>query len=72
MRWEWILIKQNCTGCGICVDVCEEKAINLTRDMAYPEPIIGKCNGCLTCYNECPFDAIEVKGLIGEEVYSDN
>ncbi|MCK4646768.1 MAG: 4Fe-4S binding protein, partial [Candidatus Aminicenantes bacterium] len=37
MAWEWKLLIQNCTGCGICVDVCAEDAIKMTRDMAYPE-----------------------------------
>jgi MinD superfamily P-loop ATPase len=59
---------QNCTGCGICVDVCDEEAICLTRDMAYPETVEGKCNGCLTCYNECPFEAIEIKEVAMKEI----
>ena len=61
MAWEWKLIVQNCPGCGICVDVCAEDAIKMTRDMAYPEPLPGKCNGCLTCLEECPFGALEVE-----------
>ncbi len=61
MSWEWRLIVQNCTGCGICFDVCPEEAIKMTRDMAYPEPVPEKCNGCLICFKECPFDAVEVR-----------
>ena len=61
MNLEWRLIIQNCTGCGICCDVCPEEAIKMTRDMAYPEPIPGRCDGCLTCLEECPFDAIEIR-----------
>lgn len=68
MSWEWILIKRNCTGCGICADVCNEDAIYLTRDMAYPEPVEGKCIGCLACYDECPFDAVEVKEVVLNEI----
>ena len=68
MEWEWILLIQNCTGCGICLDVCPEAAIKMTRIMAYPEPVPGKCIGCLDCFKECPFDALEIKELKVEEV----
>ena len=63
MAWKWELIIQNCTGCGMCSDVCPDKAIRMTRTMAYPEPVPGKCVGCLTCIDECPFDAIEVSEI---------
>ncbi len=64
MGWEWILQKDNCTGCSICCDVCPEDAIALTLEMAYPAPKAGECTGCLTCVDECPFDAIEVNESI--------
>lgn len=60
MDWEWKLIIENCTGCGICFDVCPEGAISMDREMAYPKPVEGECIGCMTCVEECPFDAIEV------------
>jgi MinD superfamily P-loop ATPase len=63
MHWEWILDETNCTGCGICVDLCAEHAIVLTRDMAFPEPVPSACVGCLVCVQECPFGAIEVRSL---------
>lgn len=62
--WEWELLMDNCTGCGICFDVCPEEAIAMTREMPYPEPKEGECTGCFTCVDECPFDAIEVKESI--------
>ena len=68
MKFEWILIKANCTGCGICDDVCPEDAINMTIETSYPEPIIGKCTGCMICYKQCPFDAIEIKKMVLEKV----
>jgi len=67
MGWEWRLIVENCPGCGICVDVCEKKALVMTRDMPYPVAKPGKCEGCLTCLKECPFGAIEVKEIKEEE-----
>ena len=63
MNWEWILINQECTGCGICADVCPSDAIKMTIDMAYPSPIPGRCEGCLQCVKECPFDAIKVQEM---------
>ena len=61
MNWHWQLITENCTGCGICFDVCPEEAIDMPRESAYPRTVEGKCVGCLECVQECPFDAIEVK-----------
>jgi Pyruvate/2-oxoacid:ferredoxin oxidoreductase delta subunit len=60
MEWEWILIEQNCPGCGICADVCPHDAIAMTRETAYPEPVPSACVGCMICVAQCPFDAIEV------------
>ena len=61
MTWEWNLIIKECTGCGICADVCPSNAIALTSDMAYPGPVPSQCEGCLKCVHECPFDAIHVQ-----------
>jgi ferredoxin len=58
----WELIQRNCTGCGICADVCQYEAIRMTGDMAYPEPMLGKCTACMVCVEECPFDTIRVEG----------
>jgi ferredoxin len=61
MDWDWRLVQENCTGCGICADVCPHGAIVLTREMAYPEPVPSRCIGCMVCVDQCPFDAIDVK-----------
>lgn len=63
MDWEWKLIQQDCTGCGICADVCPYVAISMTCQMAYPEPVPAKCVGCMICVVQCPFGAIEVNEL---------
>jgi ferredoxin len=63
MGWEWKLIVKECTGCGICADVCPHGAIQMSREMAYPEPVLLKCVGCLDCIAECPFGAIEVSNV---------
>ena len=61
MEWQWQLIQKECTGCGICADVCSWEAIEMTRDMAYPKPVRSKCTGCMECVEQCPVDAIEVE-----------
>ena len=60
MDWQWRLIPGNCTGCGICADVCPHAAIAMPREAAYPAPVEGRCVGCMDCLPQCPFDAIEV------------
>ena len=61
--WEWELIRRECTGCGICVDVCPHAALTMPRELAYPEPVPQACVGCLDCVQECPVDAIVVRPL---------
>ena len=63
MSWTWNLIEHECTGCGICADVCPHGAIAMTRDQAYPAAVPRKCTGCMDCVRECPVDALEVQEL---------
>ncbi|OQX82761.1 hypothetical protein B6D60_11615 [candidate division KSB1 bacterium 4484_87] len=63
MHWKCEIIISECTGCGICADVCDYEAILMTQRMAYPEPTPGKCVGCNKCVEECPFAAIKVYEL---------
>jgi ferredoxin len=63
MEWEWKLIRRECTGCGICDDVCPHDAITMTRGMSYPEGGPSPCVGCMLCVDQCPFGAIEVAAL---------
>ncbi len=60
MNWDWQLDVGNCIGCGICLDVCPEEAIDMPRSAGYPESVEGKCVGCQECVTECPFEALEV------------
>ena len=68
MDWEWKLLRQDCTGCGICADVCPHDAIRMTRQMAYPAPVLYRCVGCMDCVQQCPFAAIEVRELVSRTV----
>lgn len=54
------LVKDNCTGCTKCAQVCPVDAIPATP---YVRHVIDldKCTRCDSCRQTCPHDAIEVK-----------
>lgn len=60
MTWAWTLAVSDCTGCGICVDVCDFHALEMPRAAALPRPVPGACTGCMECVHECPFGAVKV------------
>ncbi len=60
MGWNWKLLENSCTGCGICFDVCDQEAIFMPIEQTLPEPVPDACTGCMSCVDECPFDAIDV------------
>ena len=58
-------IKENCTGCGICVNKCQKNALYLLNKKARLAEDL--CEGCMLCKMVCPFNAIkEDKKEIGE------
>lgn len=59
--YAWTLLEQDCTGCGICMDVCDFSAIAMSREMAIPAPVPDACTGCMACEEQCPFGAIKVQ-----------
>jgi len=67
VAWEWTLLRGECTGCGVCADLCTHGALRMPREAAYPEPVPGRCAGCMTCVEECPFDAIDLRERSGED-----
>ena len=64
MPWDNHIIIEDCTGCGICADVCDQGAFKMESEMAYPEPVAGMCEGCNLCVDECPFGAVEVRRVL--------
>jgi MinD superfamily P-loop ATPase len=58
------VIEEKCTGCGICADVCEFKAIAVIKGtvLIFPE----LCHSCGACILFCPEDAfLEVSREVG-------
>jgi coenzyme F420 hydrogenase subunit beta len=56
-----------CTGCGTCIALCPEEAIELTKDknrgIYVPRIMKEKCNNCGICYKVCPGHEIDFKQL---------
>ena len=49
-----------CTGCGLCIDVCEQEALDLSDDIAIISNM-DACIGCGDCVEECPVEAITME-----------
>jgi ferredoxin len=50
-----IVNPDECTGCGICADICPVEAIELNDVAEIDEET---CTECGTCLGECPVEAI--------------
>lgn len=53
-----IAIDGRCTGCGMCIATCPERA--LWPGAKRPLADAGVCTACLACVEVCPVDAISV------------
>ena len=50
--------KENCCGCGACVQICPRHCIEMVRDtegFLYPKLRKEECTGCLKCESVCPW-----------------
>jgi len=55
------VLRNLCTGCAMCVNVCPYEAISLREGKAEVNEIL--CEGCGTCSATCLRNAIQVKNL---------
>ncbi|MCD1294583.1 ferredoxin [Methanocella sp. CWC-04] len=51
--------KDECVGCGTCVDACPEAAIEMEEEFAKVDESL--CNECGTCVESCPTEAIKLE-----------
>ncbi|MCX5865981.1 MAG: 4Fe-4S dicluster domain-containing protein [Proteobacteria bacterium] len=58
-RFQAVLDKKACTGCGVCVDRCQVKAIQESGDKVKID--LKGCLGCGACVSTCPAEAISLK-----------
>ena len=49
--------KEECIGCGACVDVCPFGALKLVDDIAVADD---KCTACGACLDVCPVEALSL------------
>ena len=54
-------IDGRCTGCGMCIATCPERA--LRPGPKRPLADGGACTACLACVEVCPVDAIAVGAI---------
>jgi len=68
----WIL-KDDCTACGACENICPKSAIKIVSDnygFSYPEISANKCIDCGLCAQVCPIKNKYKKENIESEIYS--
>ena len=63
---------EKCIGCGICVSVCPNNAIELVEfmDQRYPQINLGKCCFCALCAKYCPRNALKMTPLARISVFN--
>ena len=60
---EIVVIKNKCTGCGVCKEACPMGAIRIVNEKAKILP--DKCVRCFCCHELCPQSAVRSGGLFG-------
>ena len=53
-----LVMKEQCTACGICVTVCPEEALCAQGELQVDQE---KCTDCLICVPYCPNEALKEK-----------
>jgi 2-oxoglutarate ferredoxin oxidoreductase subunit delta len=72
MGYEHTIDRERCKGCGLCVNVCPKKVLELSKEVntrgyfpavqAHPE----KCVFCSACCIMCPDVAITIEETVEE------
>ncbi len=52
------IVRDKCTLCGCCIDICPVEAISKKRDTAFIDSSV--CVGCGECIGACKFDAVQI------------
>jgi len=60
-------VADSCIGCGLCVDLCLMKAVNLDSLKAHIDSIC--CCGCLLCEEGCPTNSIKILEVNNDREY---
>jgi len=72
---EVFVLKERCKGCGICMEVCQTKTLELSKEKnchGYNYPLVINADSCLNCglcEMFCPdfaiWATIEKEGVLG-------
>ncbi|MBA7613508.1 Ferredoxin-type protein NapF [subsurface metagenome] len=60
--------KERCSGCGLCVEICPYKAIELDEKEKVAVINEALCKGCGACVSSCRANAIDLKGFKDEQI----
>lgn len=65
----------NCTGCGLCSEICKIKAISMGKDaltgFSYPHIYQEACIDCGLCERVCPeINNVEKNDISGQKIYA--
>ena len=60
--------KERCSGCGLCVELCPYKAIELDEEEKVAVINEALCKGCGACTASCRGSAIDLKGFKDEQI----
>ena len=60
--------KERCSGCGLCVEICPYKALELDEEEKIAVINEALCKGCGACVSSCRTSAIDLKGFKDEQI----
>jgi len=60
--------KERCSGCGLCVEICPYKALELDEKEKVAVVNEALCKGCGVCVSSCRANAIDLKGFKDEQI----